>query len=132
MALYEATFIARQDMSRQDITRITEQFTGIVASNGGKVVKNEYWGLRNLAYRINKNKKGHYVMLYLDAPAAAVNELARNMRISEEVVRTLTVRIDEIPEGPSAMMSRGRDDDYSSSNNNHSDASSDDVPAIVQ
>jgi small subunit ribosomal protein S6 len=113
MPLYENTFITRQDLSRQDINKLTDNFTAIVGQNGGKVVKNEYWGLRSLAYRIRKNRKGHYVMLAIDAPAAAVKEMERNMRISEDIIRTLTVRVDELEEGPSAMMQQARSrDDY--------------------
>lgn len=112
MPLYESTFITRQDLSRQDITKLTDSLTAIVEQGGGKVVKNEYWGIRGLAYRIRKNRKGHYAMLAIDAPPAAIAEMERNMRINEDIIRTLTVRVDEIEEGPSAMMqqSRGRDD----------------------
>jgi small subunit ribosomal protein S6 len=110
MALYESVFVARQDLSKQDITRLAETFTKIVTDHGGKVVKNEYWGLRSLAYPINKNKKGHYTLLGLDAPAEALNELTRNLGITEEVIRHMTVRVDAIEEGPSAII-RGRGDD---------------------
>ncbi len=72
MPLYESTFITRQDLSRQDVTKLTESMSAIVAQGGGKVVKDEYWGLRNLAYKINKSRKGHYVMLAIDSPAAEV------------------------------------------------------------
>lgn len=112
MPLYESTFVVRQDVSRADVTKLVETFSDIIAQGGGKVVKNEYWGLRNLAYRIKKNRKGHYVMLALDAPYEAVKELERNMGIHEDVIRTLTVRVDAIEEGPSAMMQKStRDDD---------------------
>ena len=104
MALYEATFIARRDISTQDVTKLTEQFSSIVTSNGGKVVKSEYWGLRNMAYRVKKNKKGHYVMLGLDAPASAVKELERNLHLNEDVIRNLTIRVEEIESGPSAPL----------------------------
>lgn len=104
MAFYETTFIARRDISTQDVTKLTEQFSTIVTSNGGKVKKSEYWGLRNLAYRVKKNKKGHYVMLGLDAPAAAVKELERNLGLNEDVIRAITIRVEEIEEGPSAPM----------------------------
>ena len=112
MPLYESTFITRQDLSRQDITKLSDSLTAIVEQGGGKVVKNEYWGIRGLAYRIRKNRKGHYTMLAIDAPPAAIAEMERNMRINEDIIRTLTVRVDEIEEGPSAMMqqSRGRDE----------------------
>ena len=104
MALYEATFIARRDISAQDVTKLTDQFSSIVTSNGGKVVKSEYWGLRNMAYKVKKNKKGHYVMLGLDAPAAAVKELERNLHLNEDVIRNLTIRVEEIEAGPSAPL----------------------------
>lgn len=112
MPLYESTFITRQDLSRQDITKLTDGFTAIVEQGGGKVVKNEYWGIRNLSYRIRKNRKGHYAMLAIDAPAAAIKEMERTMRINEDIVRALTVRVEAIEEAPSAMMqqSRSRED----------------------
>jgi small subunit ribosomal protein S6 len=104
MPLYECVFIARQDLNRADVTRLSDAFAAIATEQGGAVVKQEYWGLRNLAYKINKNKKGHYVMLALDAPAPAVKEMERVMRINEEVVRMLTVRVDAIEQGPSAIL----------------------------
>jgi small subunit ribosomal protein S6 len=104
MSLYECVFIVRQDLSRADVTRLSDTFAGIITERSGSVVKQEYWGLRNLAYKINKNKKGHYVMLALDAPADAVKEMERVMRINEEVVRMLTVRVDAIEQGPSAIL----------------------------
>lgn len=111
MALYECTFIARQDLSRADVTKMTDTFAEIITNNGGKIVKTEYWGLRNLAYKINKNRKGHYTMFGIDAPAAAINELNRNLGLNEEVVRTLTVRVDAIEEGQSAIMNAARRDE---------------------
>ncbi len=113
MPLYESTFIARQELSRQDVTKLAEQLTTIIEAGGGKVVKNEYWGLRPLAYRIRKHRKGHYTMLGLDAPYAAVKEMQRNVGINEDVLRHLTIRVDEIEEAPSAMMNArfGRDDE---------------------
>lgn len=112
MPLYESTFITRQDLSRADINKLTDSFTTIVEQGGGKIVKNEYWGLRSLSYRIRKNRKGHYAMLAIDAPAPAVKEMERNMRINEDIIRSLTVRVETIEEGPTAMMqqSRSRDD----------------------
>jgi small subunit ribosomal protein S6 len=112
MPLYESTLITRQDLSRQDITKLTDGLTSIIEQGGGKVVKNEYWGIRGLAYRIRKNRKGHYAMLAIDAPPAAITEMERNMHINEDIIRTLTVRVEAIEEGPSAMMqqARGRDD----------------------
>ena len=112
MPLYESVFVTRQDLSKQDVTRLTEQFSGIVTDHKGKVLKNEYWGLRNLAYKINKNRKGHYTMLAIDASPETVKEIERQMGINEEIVRHLTVRVEKIDENPSAMMqSRGPRDD---------------------
>ncbi|NBX03093.1 MAG: 30S ribosomal protein S6 [Alphaproteobacteria bacterium] len=111
MPLYEATFITRQDLSRQDVAKLSDSFGAIIEQGGGKVVKNEYWGLRSLAYRIRKNRRGHYAMLAIDAPAAAIKEMERNMRINEDVVRGLTIRVDAIEEGPSVMMQAARGDD---------------------
>ena len=112
MPFYENVFIARQDISTAQVEALADSFTALVAEQGGQVTKREYWGLRNLAYRIKKNRKGHYVLFNLDAPPAAVNELERNMRINEDVLRYLTVRVDELEAGPSAVMqSRGRGDE---------------------
>lgn len=120
MPLYESTFIARQDLSKQDVTRLTDTFTAIVEKSGGKVVKSEYWGLRNLAYRINKNRKGHYTMLGIDAPYDAVKEMERNIRISEEVLRAMTIRVETLDSNPSAMMNArtGRDDERAEGEDN--------------
>ena len=108
MPLYESTFITRQDMSRQDITKLADSFIAIIEQGGGKVVKNEYWGLRNFAYRINKSRKGHYTMLAIDAPTAAIKEMERNIGINEDILRSLTVRVETIEEGPSVMMQQAR------------------------
>lgn len=108
MPLYEATFITRQELSRPDVAKLTESMSAIIAQGGGKVVKDEYWGLRNLAYKIKKSRKGHYVMLGIDAPAPAVKEMERNLRHNEDVVRLLTIRVNELEEGPSAMMQQTR------------------------
>lgn len=111
MPLYESTFIARQDLSRQDVSRLADSYTSIIEQNGGKVVKNEYWGLRQLAYKINKSRRGHYTMLGIDAPPAAVKEMERNMGIAEEVIRTLTIRVEEISDEPSPIMNQRPDRD---------------------
>jgi len=117
MPLYESTFITRQDLSRPDLNKLSESFITIVEQGGGKVLKNEYWGLRNLSYRIRKNRKGHYAMLAIDAPPAAVKEMERNMRINEDIIRTLTVRVESIEEGPTAMMQQSRSrEDYAQDN----------------
>lgn len=104
MPLYEHTVIARPDLSAQQAQALSDQFAEIVGGQGGKVAKVEYWGLRNLAYRVKKNRKGHYIHLCLDAPAAAVAELERTQRIHEDVLRYLTVKVETIEEGPSAVM----------------------------
>ena len=111
MSFYESVFIARQDISASQVDTLADGFAAVIAEQGGQVTKREYWGLRNLSYRIKKNRKGHYMLLNIDAPAAAVTEMERNMRISEDVIRLLTVRVDALEEGPSAMLqSRSRDD----------------------
>jgi small subunit ribosomal protein S6 len=115
MPLYEHVFLARQDASSQQVEELTTQMTGIVEQGGGKVVKTESWGVRSLTYRMNKNRKAHFVLLNIDAPSAVVAEIERQERISEDVLRYLTVRVEEHEEGPSAMLrkvdrDRERDD----------------------
>jgi small subunit ribosomal protein S6 len=110
MPFYENIFIARQDVSSAQVEALADTFANIVGEQGGKVTKREHWGLRNLAYRIKKNRKGHYVLFNIDAPPAAVKEMERNMGINEDILRFLTVRVEELEEGPSAMLqSRQRD-----------------------
>ena len=109
MPLYEHIFIARQDVSGAQVDQLVETFTGVVETGGGKVVDSESWGLRNLAYRIKKNRKGHYVMMNLDAPSDVILELERQQRIHDDVLRYLTLRMDEHEEMPSVMM-QGRKD----------------------
>ena len=112
MPLYENVFIARQDISGTQVDALADTFTQLIAEQGGEVKKREYWGLRNLAYRMNKNRKGHYMLFNIDAPAAAIAELERTMRINEDVLRYLTLRVDQLEEGPSAVMqSRGSRED---------------------
>src|SRR5688572_9164418 len=112
MALYEHVYLARQDVSAQQVEELTTALTQVLSDNGGKVVKNEYWGLKSLSFRIKKNRKAHYSLLNIDAPAAAVAEMERQMRINEDILRFMTIRVDELEEGPSAMMQkRDRDDD---------------------
>ena len=106
MALYENVFIARQDVPATQVETLTTQFAELVTAQGGTVSKKEYWGLRSLAFRITKNRKGHYTLLNIDAPAAAVKELERTMSINEDIIRFLTVRVDALEEGPSAIMQR--------------------------
>ena len=106
MALYENVFIARQDVPATQVETLTNQFAELVAAQGGTVSKKEYWGLRSLAFRIKKNRKGHYTLMNIDAPPAAVKELERTMSINEDIIRFLTVRVDTLEEGPSAVMQR--------------------------
>ena len=112
MPFYENVFIARPDISAAQVETLTESLTTIIVENGGNVTKNEYWGLKNLAYRIKKNRKGHYSLMNIDAPAAALHELERNMRINEDILRHMSVRVDDLDPEPSVMMqSRGARDD---------------------
>jgi small subunit ribosomal protein S6 len=104
MPLYEHVYLARQDLSAQQVEDLTKQFSDVIAGLGGKVTKNEYWGLKSLTYRINKNRKAHMTLLNVEAPAAAVTEVERQERLNEDVLRYLTIRVDELEEGPSAMM----------------------------
>lgn len=106
MALYEHVLIARQDISPQQVDALVEDITRQVQDAGGKVGKSEYWGLRNLAYRVRKNRKGHYCLLNIDAPAAAVQELERRQRINEDVLRFITIRVEEHDEEPSPVLAR--------------------------
>ena len=110
MPFYESVFIARQDVSAAQVESLSETFANIITEQGGTVAKKEYWGLKNLAFRMKKNRKGHYTLFNIDAPSAAVLEMERNMRLNEDILRYLTVRVDELEEGPSAMLqSRHRD-----------------------
>ena len=115
MPLYEHVFLARQDASPQQVEDLTAQMTGIVTQLGGKITKTENWGVRSLTYRIAKNRKAHFVLMNIDAPSAAISEIERQERISEDVIRYLSVRVEDLEEGPSAMMrkadrDRDRDD----------------------
>ena len=104
MALYEHVFLARQDLAQAQVDQLAEMATKIIEDNGGKVVKTETWGLRSLAYRVAKNRKAHYVMLEIDAPAGVVAELERQTQINEDVIRYMTVKVDGHEAGPSVMM----------------------------
>ena len=112
MPLYEHIYLARQDVSPTQVEELTNALTEVLTQGGGKVTKNEYWGLKSLSYRIKKNRKAHYSLLNIDAPAPAIAEMERQMRINEDILRFMTVRVDELEEGPSAMLQkRDRDDD---------------------
>ena len=111
MPLYEHVFLARQDISAQQVEGLVDSFRSIIESNGGSIGKTEYWGVRSLTFRIKKNRKAHFELINIDAPPAAVAELERQMRLSTDVIRFLTVRVDEHEAGPSAMMRRSERDD---------------------
>jgi small subunit ribosomal protein S6 len=104
MPLYEHVFLARQDASAQQVEELTAQFKGIIEQLGGKVTKVEQWGVKSLSYRLRKNRKAHFTLLNVDGPSAALNEVERQERLNEEILRYITVRVDELEEGPSAMM----------------------------
>ncbi len=104
MPLYEHVLIARQDISSTEVDNITDGLKSFIEDNGGKVAKVEYWGLRSMAYRMNKNRKGHYALLNIEAPAEVVQEMERQLRINEDILRTLTIRVDEFSEDPSPIL----------------------------
>ena len=110
MALYEHIFLARQDLSQSQVDALAATATEIVESNDGKVVKTETWGLKSLAYKIDRNRKAHFVMLNIDAPGTVVEELERQTRINEDVIRYMTIRVDEHEDGPSVMMRKNERD----------------------
>jgi small subunit ribosomal protein S6 len=106
MPLYEHVFIARQDLSNAQAESLIEHFGTVLADNGGKVVDSEYWGVKAMAFKINKNRKGHYAFLKTDAPAPAVQEMERLMRLHEDVMRVLTIKVDAHEDGPSVQMQK--------------------------
>ena len=106
MPLYEHVFIARQDLSNTQAEALIEHFSTVLSDNDGKVVMSEYWGVKTMAYKINKNRKGHYAFLRSDAPASAVQEMERLMRLHEDVMRILTIKVDAHEEGPSVQMQK--------------------------
>ena len=111
MPYYENVFIARQDVSAVQVDGLIENFEKIITDAGGSIAKRENWGLRTMAYKIKKNRKGHYVLLNIDAPAPALHEMERQMRINEDILRYMTIRVDEHEVAPSAIMrSKDRDD----------------------
>lgn len=112
MPYYETVFIARQELSATQVKDLTENFCKIIKDNGGKIAKTEQWGLRTLAYKIRKNRKGHYVLIETDTPSAALQEMERQMRLSDDVLRYLSVKEEELSKGPSAILNRDtRDSD---------------------
>ena len=111
MPLYEHVYLARQDLSAQQVDELTAQLTGVIGQMDGKVTKSEYWGLKSLTYRMRKNRKAHMTLLNVDAPSAALNEIERQERLNEDVLRYLTIRVEALEEGPSAMMRKSDRDD---------------------
>src|ERR1700738_3171342 len=115
MALYEHVFLARQDLSTQQVEELTAQYKGVIEQMGGKIAKSEYWGVKSLTYRMRKNRKAHFTLMNVDAPSAAMVEGERQQRINEDILRNLTIRVEEHEAEPSAMMrkvdrDRDRDD----------------------
>ena len=111
MPLYEHVYLARQDISQAQVEALTKDYSQVIEEGGGKVGKTEYWGLKSLSFRINKNRKAHYTLMNIDAPHAAVNEMERQMRINEDVIRFLTVRVDKLEEEPSVQMQKKERDE---------------------
>jgi len=112
MALYESVFIARQDVSSSQVDSIADALQKVIEDNGGQVPKREYWGLRNLSYKIKKNRKGHYALFNIDAPAEALREYERTMKLNEDILRFMTIKVDELDPEPSVVMqNKGRDRD---------------------
>ena len=111
MPLYEHIFMARQDVTPQQVEAMVDQYKGVIEANGGKVEKTEMWGVKSLAFRIKKNRKAHFTMFNLDAPAPAVAEMERQMRINEDILRFMTIKVEELETEPSVMMQkRDRDE----------------------
>ncbi len=111
MPLYEHVYLARQDLSSQQVDELTAQLSGVIGQLGGKVTKTEYWGLKSLTYRMRKNRKAHMTLINVDAPPAALTEIERQERLNEDVLRYLTIRVETHEEGPSAMMRKSDRDD---------------------
>jgi len=110
MPLYEHVYLARQDASTQQVEELTAQLKGVIEGLGGSIAKNEYWGVKSLSYRLRKNRKAHFTLMNVNAPPAAINEIERLERLNEDVLRYLTIRVEELEEGPSAMMRRAERD----------------------
>jgi len=134
MPMYEHVYLARQDLSAQQVEELTTQLSGVIGQMAGKVTKNEYWGLKSLTYRIRKNRKAHMTLLNVEAPPAALNEIERQERLNEDVLRYLTIRVEAHEEGPSAMMRKSdRDRDERGDRGprrSRRDEGSDDIDAV--
>jgi small subunit ribosomal protein S6 len=111
MPFYEHVYLARQDLSAQQVEELSAQYKGLIEQMGGTVAKTEYWGVKSLTFRMRKNRKAHFTLMNIDAPSAAIAEVERQERLSEDVLRTLTVRVDELEAGPSAMMRKADRDE---------------------
>ena len=111
MAHYEHVFLARQDLSQQQVDALVEQYKGVITAGGGSVGRVEPWGLKSLTYRVKKNRKAYYTLIDITAPADAVKEMERQMGLSEDVLRFMTVKVDKHEEGPSAMLQKRERDD---------------------
>jgi small subunit ribosomal protein S6 len=114
MGLYEHTFLVRQDATQAQVDALLEQFKGIITAGGGTVEKSENWGIKSLTYRMKKNRKAYFTFMNIQAPPAAVKEMERQMSINEDVIRFMTISVEELEAGPSAMMRRSerrRDDE---------------------
>ena len=111
MPLYEHVFLTRQDASNTQVDALADQFKNVITAGGGTVGKTEYWGVKSLTFRIKKNRKAHYTLMNIDAPPAAITEMERQMSINEDVIRFMTVRVEQLEEGPSAMMRRRERDE---------------------
>ncbi len=122
MPIYETVFMSRQDLTDGQVNDLTEKYSGVIKDQKGKILKTEQWGLRTLAYKINKSRKAHYTLIEYDAPGTAVIELERLMRIDEDVVRSLSIRLDEASTEASPIMNKARDDDKKPYNKNEKEA----------
>jgi small subunit ribosomal protein S6 len=111
MPLYETVFVVRQDVAQTQVEALGNQFSDLIAGMGGEISKKEYWGLRQLAYRMKKNRKAHYMLMNIESPADAVKEMERTMSINEDILRFMTIRVDELEAGPSAMMRKSDRDE---------------------
>tara|TARA_B100000003_G_scaffold92735_1_gene83161 strand:+ start:140 stop:526 length:387 start_codon:yes stop_codon:yes gene_type:complete len=115
MALYEHVFISRQDLTNLQTEDLIKQYSDILTNNGGKVIGHEYWGLKTLAYKINKNRKGHYSLIKSDSPPSAAQEMERLMKLNEDIMRVLTIKVKKHEDGPSIMMrTKSKNEEYSS------------------
>ena len=128
MSLYEHVFICRQDISQQQVETLTENLTAILAEQGGSIEKTEYWGLRSLAYRVKKNRKGHYSLLNITADHTAISEMERQMSLNDDILRFMTIRVEEHDVEPSAPLSSKNKDERKRRDYNDNEGSSPNTP----